>query len=106
MASYELYRKSSIGTSLTDALEEMVTNGTISPLLAVKVLMQFDKSMQDALQTKVKSKTNFKGHLHTYRFCDNVWTFILENAAFKTDNETQSVDHVKIVACDAKIIAR
>ncbi|KAH8960390.1 hypothetical protein BDL97_06G129800 [Sphagnum fallax] len=106
MASYELYRKSSIGTSLTDALEEMVTNGTISPLLAVKVLMQFDKSMQDALQTKVKSKTNFKGHLHTYRFCDNVWTFILENAAFKTDNETQNVDHVKIVACDAKIIAR
>ncbi|CAK9230082.1 unnamed protein product [Sphagnum troendelagicum] len=106
MASYELYRKSSIGTSLTDALEEMVTNGTISPLLAVKVLMQFDKSMQDALQTKVKSKTNFKGHLHTYRFCDNVWTFILENATFKTDNETQNVDHVKIVACDAKIIAR
>lgn len=64
------------------------------------------QSMQDALQTKVKSKTNFKGHLHTYRFCDNVWTFILENAAFKTDNETQNVDHVKIVACDAKIIAR
>ncbi|KAH9560944.1 hypothetical protein CY35_06G135900 [Sphagnum magellanicum] len=89
MASYELYRKSSIGTSLTDALEEMVTNGTISPLLAVKVLMQFDK-----------------GHLHTYRFCDNVWTFILENAVFKTDSESQSVDHVKIVACDAKIIAR
>jgi transcription initiation factor TFIIA small subunit len=106
MASYELYRKSSIGTSLTEALEEMVTNGTISPLLAVKVLMQFDKSMQDALQTKVKSKTHFKGHLHTYRFCDNVWTFILENAVFKTDGESQSVDHVKIVACDAKIIAR
>lgn len=29
--------------SLTDALDELVTNGTISPLLAVKVLMQFDK---------------------------------------------------------------
>lgn len=43
MGSYELYRKSSIGTSLTDALDELVTNGTISPLLAVKVLMQFDK---------------------------------------------------------------
>lgn len=43
MANYELYRKSSIGMSLTDALDELVTNGTISPLLAVKVLMQFDK---------------------------------------------------------------
>lgn len=43
MAAYELYRKSSIGSSLVDALDELVTNGTISPLLAVKVLMQFDK---------------------------------------------------------------
>jgi len=47
-----------------------------------------------------------QGHLHTYRFCDNVWTFILENASFKTDNEVLAVDRVKIVACDAKIIAR
>ncbi|KAL3676144.1 hypothetical protein R1sor_026092 [Riccia sorocarpa] len=106
MGSYELYRKSSIGMSLTDALDELVTNGTISPLLAVKVLMQFDKSMNEALQQKVKSKTTFKGHLHTYRFCDNVWTFILENALFKTDNEIQQVERVKIVACDAKIISR
>jgi len=106
MASYELYRKSSIGMSLTDALDELVTNGTISPLLAVKVLMQFDKSMNDALSTKVKVKTSFKGHLHTYRFCDNVWTFILENASFKTDNDVLAVDRVKIVACDAKILAR
>jgi transcription initiation factor TFIIA small subunit len=46
-----------------------------------------------------------QGHLHTYRFCDNVWTFILENASFKTDNEVTAVDRVKIVACDAKILA-
>lgn len=106
MASYELYRKSSIGMSLTDALDELVTNGTISPLLAVKVLMQFDRSMNEALSTKVKAKTSFKGHLHTYRFCDNVWTFILEQASFKTDNDVTAVDRVKIVACDAKILAR
>ncbi|CAM6104724.1 unnamed protein product [Calypogeia fissa] len=106
MGSYELYRKSSIGMSLTDALDELVTNGTISPLLAVKVLMQFDKSMNDALSQKVKTKTNFKGHLHTYRFCDNVWTFILEKAEFKFDTERVNVDRVKIVACDAKIISR
>lgn len=106
MSTYELYRKSSIGMSLTDALDELVTNGTISPLLAVKVLMQFDKSMNDALSQKVKTKTTFKGHLHTYRFCDNVWTFILEKAEFKFDQEKVNVDRVKIVACDAKIISR
>lgn len=58
MASYELYRKSSIGTSLTDALEEMVTNGTITPLLAVKVLMQFDKVMSAVCSVVDPKKKN------------------------------------------------
>eukprot|EP00270_Netrium_digitus_P008455 TRINITY_DN252_c0_g1_i3.p1 TRINITY_DN252_c0_g1~~TRINITY_DN252_c0_g1_i3.p1 ORF type:complete len:124 (+),score=31.76 TRINITY_DN252_c0_g1_i3:52-372(+) len=106
MASYEIYRKSTIGMSLTDALDELVTNGTIPAILAVKILGQFDKSMSEALQTKVKSKTSFKGHLHTYRFCENVWTFILDDATFKTDGEMENVDLVKIVACDAKIIGK
>ena len=43
-----------------------------------------------------------QGHLHTYRFCDNVWTFILQDASFKQDGVTKEVDLVKIVACDAK----
>ncbi|KAH7426654.1 hypothetical protein KP509_10G010700 [Ceratopteris richardii] len=102
----ELYRKASIGTSLTDALDELVTNGSITPLLAVKVLMQFDKSMNEALQTKIKSKVSFKGHLHTYRFYDNMWTFLLENATFKKDNENLHVDLVKVIACDAKVSGR
>ncbi|KAI5074252.1 hypothetical protein GOP47_0010213 [Adiantum capillus-veneris] len=101
----ELYRKASIGTSLTDALDELVTNGSLTPLLAVKVLMQFDKSMNDALQTKIKSKVSFKGHLHTYRYYDNVWTFLLEKAVFKTESESVQVDLVKVVACDAKVVA-
>jgi transcription initiation factor TFIIA small subunit len=70
--------------------------------------LQFDKSMNEALETQVKSKMNFKGHLHTYRFCDNVWTFLLENAEFRVSvpggpMETVRVDKVKIVACDGKI---
>mmetsp|Transcript_48396 Transcript_48396/g.90106 ORF Transcript_48396/g.90106 Transcript_48396/m.90106 type:complete len:115 (+) Transcript_48396:53-397(+) len=110
MAHYQLYRKSTIGTSLTDALDEMVTSGKLSPMLAMTVLSQFDKSVNEALTKKVKSKFNFKGHLHTYRFCDNVWTFILEDAEFKATTpggatEIINVDKVKIVACDGKISA-
>jgi hypothetical protein len=66
MASYELYRKSSIGTSLTDALEEMVTNGTISPLLAVKVLMQFDKVMSAVYSPKEKKTLDHCYHHHRH----------------------------------------
>lgn len=40
--------------------------------------------------------------MHTYRFCDEVWTFIIENPNFKFDQDTVSADKVKIVACNAK----
>ncbi|KAH7366455.1 hypothetical protein KP509_18G079100 [Ceratopteris richardii] len=96
----KLYRKMSIGTSLTDALDELVTNGSITPLLAIKILMQCKKSMNEALQTKIKSAVFFKGHLHTYRFYDNIWTFLLENATFKKDNKNLQVNLVKVIACD------
>lgn len=57
------------------------------------------QSIAEALSAKVKAKVTFKacnepwvkhdyvlmqGHLHTYRFCDNVWTFLLEDTTFKT----------------------
>ncbi|TYJ35367.1 hypothetical protein E1A91_A05G232400v1 [Gossypium mustelinum] len=87
MATFELYRRSTIGMCLTEALDEMVSNGTLSPELAIQVLVQFDK-----------------GHLHTYRFCDNVWTFILQDALFKKEDSQETVGRVKIVACDSKLL--
>ncbi|KAK5580748.1 hypothetical protein RB653_000772 [Dictyostelium firmibasis] len=101
---YELYRKSTIGEALTDTLEELLINQYISNSLYQKILTQFDKTINEALSNTVKAKTTFKGNLHTYRFCDNVWTFILDNAQFKTEaNEIVRVDRVKIVACDANV---
>ena len=67
-----------------------------------RVLIQFDKSINNALATRVKTKLHFKvgippygcsfnilpsldskyliqaEKLNTYRFCDNVWTFMLK----------------------------
>ena len=40
---FELYRKSTMGVTLTEALDELVQNGSIPPALALKVLQQFDK---------------------------------------------------------------
>ncbi|RLM99671.1 hypothetical protein C2845_PM06G09640 [Panicum miliaceum] len=126
MATFELYRRSTIGMCLTETLDEMVSSGTLSPELAIQVLVQFDKSMTDALENQVKSKVNIKtsaaplslnlslplfvecpkGHLHTYRFCDNVWTFILTDAQFKNEETTEQVGKVKIVACDSKLLSQ
>ena len=90
----------SIGIQLTDALDELIQSGHINPILAMKVLEQFDKSISQTLAHNVKSKGNVKGHLHNYRLCDEVWTFIIKDAMFKLDNgEMLSVDKAKIVAC-------
>ncbi|TKW37003.1 hypothetical protein SEVIR_1G018900v4 [Setaria viridis] len=104
MATFELYRRSTIGTCLTDTLDELVSSGAVSPELAIQVLVQFDKSMTDALDSQVKSKVNIKGHLHTYRFCDNVWTFLLTDATFKSEEISETLSKVKIVACDSKLL--
>ncbi|CDY61008.1 BnaA01g35130D [Brassica napus] len=104
MATFELYRRSTIGMCLTETLDEMVQSGTLSPELAIQVLVQFDKSMTEALESQVKTKVSIKGHLHTYRFCDNVWTFILQDAMFKNDDRQENVSRVKIVACDSKLL--
>eukprot|EP00920_Eleutheroschizon_duboscqi_P011537 GHVT01027658.1.p1 GENE.GHVT01027658.1~~GHVT01027658.1.p1 ORF type:complete len:115 (-),score=5.11 GHVT01027658.1:87-431(-) len=98
---YELYRRSSVGMALTDALDELIQSGHINPQLALKVLMQFDKSASQTLAAKVRSKCSAKGHLQTYRHLDEVWTFILKDAVFKLDghDSTQPIPKIKIVAC-------
>ena len=43
-----------------------------------------------------------QGSLNVYRFCDNVWTFVLNNVEFKDLPDTVNVDKVKVVACDGR----
>ncbi|KAD4180186.1 hypothetical protein E3N88_28777 [Mikania micrantha] len=60
MATFELYRRSTIGMCLTETLDEMVSSGILGPELAIQVLVQFDKSMAEALDTQVKTKVSIK----------------------------------------------
>ncbi|CDS04103.1 Putative Transcription initiation factor IIAFT subunit 2 [Lichtheimia ramosa] len=99
---YELYRRSSIGMALTDSLDELIQSGHIHPQLAMRVLTTFDKSISEALSQLVRNKATIKGHLHTYRFLDDIWTFIVENPNFKFEQESITADKIKIVACNAK----
>uniref|UniRef100_A0A4X1UBQ9 Transcription initiation factor IIA subunit 2 n=1 Tax=Sus scrofa TaxID=9823 RepID=A0A4X1UBQ9_PIG len=43
-----------------------------------------------------------EGSLNMYGFCDNVWTFVLNDVEFRGVTELIKVDKVKIVACDGK----
>ncbi|ESO09277.1 hypothetical protein HELRODRAFT_73469 [Helobdella robusta] len=100
--SYQLYRNTTLGHTLQESLDELIQVGQITPQLALKVLLQFDKSINQALSNRVNKKITFKADLNTYRFCDNVWTFVLNNAEFRDGNDNIRVDKVKIVACDGK----
>eukprot|EP00128_Syssomonas_multiformis_P004870 Colp12_sorted_trinity150504_noHs@23949 len=103
---YEAYRKTTLGSALTDSLDELITAKQIHPEMALKILAQFDKSISNALATKAKNRINFKGHLKTYRNCDNVWTFEVRDVTFRLESETLKADKLSIVACDGKAQAK
>lgn len=90
----------SIGGALTETLDDMIQEGRLAPQLAMKILTNYDRAAAEALQEKVKARLTFKGHLDTYRFCDEVWTFIIKDATFKFENENLSADRIKIIACN------
>ncbi|KAL3682565.1 hypothetical protein R1sor_000587 [Riccia sorocarpa] len=79
----ELYHQSVVGQALISSLDEMIYHGDISPRLAIKVLLQFDRSMQAAFRELVKTKVTYKGGLKEYNFCSDQWTFLLRNAIIK-----------------------
>jgi transcription initiation factor TFIIA small subunit len=114
-AYYELYRRSTVGVTLTDALDTLISDEKIQPQLAMKILSNFDRIISENLKADAsiaKSRLTFKGDLDTYRFCDDVWTFIIKNVSIKlsdvtgdssSNNENEiTVDKFKIVACNSR----
>jgi transcription initiation factor TFIIA small subunit len=118
---------------LTDTLDDLINEGRIEPQLAMKILSTFDRVITEVLADKVRTRLTFKvcfrprrlgawlsltplldqgqmlrcsftqGHLDTYRFCDEVWTFLIKDVNFKLDNQTTvTADKVKIVSCNSK----
>ncbi|KAJ7642353.1 transcription initiation factor IIA, gamma subunit-domain-containing protein [Mycena polygramma] len=85
-AYYEIYRGS---PGVLDGKQSMI------------ILQTFDRALGDAtIATKVKAKATVKAHLRSYRHCEEVWTFSLQNAAFKMDNnQTVTTPRIKIIAC-------
>ncbi|EHN01481.1 Toa2p [Saccharomyces cerevisiae x Saccharomyces kudriavzevii VIN7] len=113
---YELYRRSTIGNSLVDALDTLISDGRIEASLAMRVLETFDKVVAETLKDNTQSKLTVKGNLDTYGFCDDVWTFIVKNCQVTVEDSHHdasqngsgdsqsviSVDKLRIVACNSK----
>uniref|UniRef100_A0A8C5SSA6 Transcription initiation factor IIA gamma subunit C-terminal domain-containing protein n=1 Tax=Laticauda laticaudata TaxID=8630 RepID=A0A8C5SSA6_LATLA len=63
--------------SLQESVDKLIQSQQITPQFALQVLLQ--------------NRVNFRGSRNTYRFCDNIWTFMLNDMQFR-----------EIVACDGK----
>ncbi|XP_045129603.1 transcription initiation factor IIA subunit 2-like [Portunus trituberculatus] len=101
--TYQLYRNTTLGNTLQETLDELIQFQQISPNAALKVLLQFDRAINSALAGKVRSRISFKASkLNTYRFCDNVWTFLMSDVEFKEVQDFVQVEKLKIVACDGR----
>lgn len=101
--SYQVYRETTLGQALQDTLDELIVSGKLNNRMAARVLQEFDKAISLALEQKVKNRLIIKcNKLKTYRFCDNVWTLLLQDVEFREYQEHIRVDWVKIVACDGK----
>lgn len=101
-----MYRNTTLGNCLQDTLDEMISNEQVTPQLAVRILLEYDKAINHALLNRTRNRITIKGNLHTYRFCDDVWTFLVKDAEFVDVMNKTKVDTVKIVACDGTKTAK
>ncbi|XP_059832470.1 transcription initiation factor IIA subunit 2-like [Hypanus sabinus] len=100
--AYQLYQNTTQGNSLQESLDELIQSQQITPQMALQVLLQVDKPINNALAQRVRNRVNFRGSLNMCRFGDNVRTFVLNDVEFREVTELVKVDKVKIVTCDGK----
>lgn len=103
--SQMVYRGTTLGITLQEALDEIRSTENIPKHLVDRCMEQFDRAVSNAFRNKVKTLLTFRSaHLKTYRFCDNVWTLVLEDTEFRNVQELIKVDKLKVVAVDGRTV--
>lgn len=95
---YIIYRTSSIGIALADALDEMVSSGRLEPQLANKVMQSFDKGAAQVLARRVRARIpSMRGRLDTYNDIEGAFTLVVKDVRIKLgDNTEMEVEKMKI----------
>jgi hypothetical protein len=93
-------RKTTIGYSLANTVEELVAKKKISEKLGETIMAQFDKSIISAIESQIptSAKCTFKGHVQGVRRYDNVWMFNLDTVEYKQGKVLRSIGNIKLVA--------
>ncbi len=100
MSSIALYRKCKIGETLKTSLKQLVDENKINDDLSEKILTIFDSVMCEEIPKKQKNKCTIKGNVKTYKHCDDIWIFTVDNVYLRTETENFQSDKLQVVACD------
>ncbi|ETO26909.1 hypothetical protein RFI_10229 [Reticulomyxa filosa] len=103
--TFKVYRRTTLGTCLYDAITELVNDEMFPENLALAAMEHYDRAVASLFQTQVRTVvTSWSGQLYVYRYHEDVWEFYLKNAVFKTAGnptaEHLATKNVHIVACD------
>ncbi len=109
---YQIYRSTTIGSTLDDTLRELVHRQIITPRIVHYIFGVFDQIISQKLtsQSVVKGKKEscliFKGHLLSYRAWDQVWTLVFDSLTFTSNTDsswkmtlTGQNNKIKIITC-------
>lgn len=99
-SSIALYRNCKIGETLKQSLKELSEAGKIPDDLSDKILSIFDTVMCEEIPKKPKNKCSIKGKVKTYKHCDDIWIFTVDNVYLRSETENFQSEKLRVVACD------
>ncbi|CDW89626.1 UNKNOWN [Stylonychia lemnae] len=102
MSQLTIYRDTTVGSALKDALKEL--ENQIGEELISKVMESFDQIIcQKFNELESHQKVELTGKCISYNNCDDVWLFLLDNCQIKQDGQiNESSNHCRIVATDTQ----
>jgi transcription initiation factor TFIIA small subunit len=75
-----MYEDTLLTKTFKESLGDLVEEGVLPVRLAQQLLSQFDRILFSTLDTKVPTTAQLTGTLDSYRYCDDVWTFVVADA--------------------------
>lgn len=110
-SAYQIYRSTTVGLALDETLRELVRRQILLPRIVHYILNIFDQIINQKLtfqsiKGKKESSLLFKGHLLSYRACDQVWTLVFDSITFTSNtdslwkiNLSGQNNKIKIITC-------
>eukprot|EP01101_Sappina_pedata_P009489 TRINITY_DN5560_c0_g1_i1.p1 TRINITY_DN5560_c0_g1~~TRINITY_DN5560_c0_g1_i1.p1 ORF type:complete len:123 (-),score=53.09 TRINITY_DN5560_c0_g1_i1:47-415(-) len=90
-----IYSQTTIGSTLSDTLRELVEESLIDESLVPQILKEFDHTMSQSLKELINSKISVQGMVKRYNFCENQWAFLIDkHANIKINGQEVSTEDV------------